>query len=79
MPPQRWPGSSRLAPDTSKIGEMLVDRRLLVLAIGMFALGTDSYVVAGVLPEISRAFDVSIGAAGQMTTVYSVTFALQGD
>ncbi len=53
-----------------------MDRRLLVLAIGMFALGTDSYVVAGVLPEISRAFDVSIGAAGQMTTVYSLTFAL---
>ena len=53
-----------------------MDRRLLVLAIGMFALGTDSYVVAGVLPEISRAFDVGIGAAGQMTTVYSVTFAL---
>ncbi|RXH11854.1 MFS transporter [Bradyrhizobium guangzhouense] len=53
-----------------------MDRRLLVLAIGMFALGTDSYVVAGVLPEISRNFDVSIGAAGQMTTVYSVTFAL---
>jgi predicted MFS family arabinose efflux permease len=55
---------------------MIMDRRLLVLAIGMFALGTDSYVVAGVLPEISRAFDVSIGAAGQMTTVYSVAFAL---
>jgi predicted MFS family arabinose efflux permease len=53
-----------------------MDRRLLVLAIGMFALGTDSYVVAGVLPEISQAFDVSVGAAGQMTTVYSVTFAL---
>jgi predicted MFS family arabinose efflux permease len=53
-----------------------MDRRLLVLAVGMFALGTDSYVVAGVLPEISRAFDVGIGAAGQMTTVYSVTFAL---
>jgi predicted MFS family arabinose efflux permease len=34
---------------------MIMDRRLLVLAIGMFALGTDSYVVAGVLPEISRA------------------------
>jgi MFS transporter, DHA1 family, inner membrane transport protein len=53
-----------------------MDRRLLVLAMGMFALGTDSYVVAGVLPEIARHFDVSIGAAGQMTTVYSITFAL---
>src|ERR1700742_2858049 len=53
-----------------------MDRRLLVLAIGMFALGTDSFVVGGVLPEIARHFDVGIGAAGQMTTIYSVTFAL---
>lgn len=40
-----------------------MDRRLLVLAIGMFAFGTDSCVVAGVLPEISRAFGVGIGAS----------------
>ena len=53
-----------------------MDRRLLVLAMGMFALGTDSYVVAGVLPEIAHHFDVKVGAAGQMTTVYSITFAL---
>ena len=53
-----------------------MDRRLLVLAIGMFALGTDSFVVAGVLPEIAHHFNVGIGAAGQMTTIYSVTFAL---
>jgi predicted MFS family arabinose efflux permease len=53
-----------------------MDRRLLVLAVGMFALGTDSFVVAGVLPEISRTFHVSIGAAGQMTTAYAITYAL---
>lgn len=40
-----------------------MDRRLLVLALGMFALGTDSFVVAGVLPQISQAFQVSIEAA----------------
>lgn len=53
-----------------------MDRRLLVLALGMFALGTDSFVVAGVLPEISRTFHVTIGAAGQMTTAYAITYAL---
>lgn len=53
-----------------------MDRRLLVLALGMFALGTDSFVVAGLLPEIARDFNVSIGAAGQMTSVYAVTIAL---
>lgn len=53
-----------------------MDKRLLTLALGTFALGTDSFVMAGVLPEISRSFQVSIGAAGQMTTVYAMTYAL---
>ncbi|WP_206243854.1 MFS transporter [Novosphingobium terrae] len=53
-----------------------MDRRLLMLALGMFALGTDSFVIAGVLPEISRNFHVSIGAAGQLTTVYAIAYAL---
>jgi predicted MFS family arabinose efflux permease len=53
-----------------------MDRRLLVLVVGMFALGTDSFVVAGVLPEISRTFHVMIGAAGQLTTAYAITYAL---
>jgi len=53
-----------------------MDRRLFILALGMFALGTDSFVVAGILPEVSRTFHVSIGAAGQLTTAYAITYAL---
>jgi hypothetical protein len=53
-----------------------VDRRLLVLALGMFALGTDNFVVAGVLPEIARGFHIGIGAAGQLTTIYALSFGL---
>lgn len=53
-----------------------MDRRLLILALGSFAMGTDSFVVAGVLPEIARHYDVSIGAAGQMTTIFALTFAI---
>jgi predicted MFS family arabinose efflux permease len=53
-----------------------MDRRLLVLASGMFATGTDGFVVAGVLPQIAHSFNVSIGAAGQMTTAYALSFAL---
>jgi DHA1 family inner membrane transport protein len=53
-----------------------MNRRLLVLAVGMLALGTDSFVVAAVLPGISNAFGVSVGAAGQMASIYSITFAL---
>jgi DHA1 family inner membrane transport protein len=53
-----------------------MDRRLLVLALGMFALGTDSFVLAGVLPQISQFFAVPVSAAGQMTTIYAITYAL---
>jgi predicted MFS family arabinose efflux permease len=53
-----------------------MDRRLLTLALGMFAVGTDSFVIAGVLPQIAQSFHVSIGAAGQLTTVYALAYAL---
>ncbi|MFM0439453.1 MFS transporter [Paraburkholderia strydomiana] len=55
-----------------------MDRRLVTLALGMFALGTDSFVFAGILPEIARSFHTSIGAAGQMITAYALTYALLG-
>lgn len=53
-----------------------MDKRLWVLALGMFALGTDTFVVAGVLPQIARTFNVDIAVAGQLTTVYAITYAL---
>lgn len=55
---------------------LTIDRRLLMLAVGMFSLGTDSFVVAGVLPQVARTFHTSIGAAGQMTTVYALSYAV---
>ena len=62
--------ASRSAP-TSKI-----DARLLWLALGMFALGTDAYVVAGVLPEIAHATMVSASLAGQLVTAFTLTYGL---
>jgi MFS transporter, DHA1 family, inner membrane transport protein len=53
-----------------------MDRRLLVLAMGMFALGADTTVIGGVLPEIARHFGVSLEVASQMTVVYAICFAL---
>lgn len=50
--------------------------RLLVLALGTFAIGTDAYVVAGILPAVARSLDVSVAAAGQFVTVYSFTYAV---
>ena len=50
--------------------------RLIVLALANFAIGTDAYVVAGILPAVARSFDVSIPAAGQFVTVYSFAYAV---
>ncbi len=62
--------ASRSAP-TSK-----VDVRILWLALGMFALGTDAYVVAGVLPEIAHTTMVSESLAGQLVTAFTLTYGL---
>ncbi|MTW10721.1 MFS transporter [Pseudoduganella eburnea] len=53
-----------------------MDRRLLALAAGMFAVGTDSFVVAGILPQVARSLGVSVSVAGQMVTVYALSYAL---
>ncbi|MEX3937744.1 MFS transporter [Paraburkholderia phymatum] len=53
-----------------------MDKRLLVLASGMFAIGTDSFVVAGVLPQVSASLAVPVALAGQMVTLYALSLAL---
>lgn len=53
-----------------------MDRRLIVLALGMFAIGTDSFVVAGILPMVSHSLNVSIALVGQMVTLYALSYAL---
>jgi predicted MFS family arabinose efflux permease len=53
-----------------------MDRRLIVLALGMFALGTDSFVVAGILPMVSESMHISVALAGQMVTLYAISYAV---
>lgn len=53
-----------------------MDYRILVLALGTFAIGTDNYVVAGILPQVAQSFGVDIAAAGQFVTVYALAYGL---
>ena len=50
--------------------------RLLVLALGTFAIGTGSFVFAGLLGAVARDLSVSVGAAGQLISVYAVVYAI---
>lgn len=51
-------------------------KRLLPLALATFAVGTDGYVIAGLLPAIAADLEVSTPAAGQLVTVFALTLAL---
>ena len=55
---------------------MSIDIRLVTLALGMFALGTDNFVVAGILPSVAHSLNTSPSLAGQMVTVYALSYAL---
>lgn len=41
-----------------------------------FVIGTDDFIIAGLLPEIAQDLRVSEAVAGQLVTVFSLTYAL---
>ncbi|SHG92184.1 MFS transporter [Streptoalloteichus hindustanus] len=49
---------------------------LLSLLLSSFAVGTDDFVVGGLLPEIAADLGVTESVAGQLVTVFSVVYAL---
>ncbi|MEU2622047.1 MFS transporter [Streptomyces sp. NPDC007157] len=53
-------------------------RSLLVLTAALFAIGTDSFVIAGILPEAAHSLDVSVGTAGWLISAYAFTYAILG-
>ncbi len=50
--------------------------RLYWLALGTFAIGTEGFMIAPLLPEMSRDLSVSLVSAGQLVTVFALTYAL---
>lgn len=51
-------------------------RPVAVLALGSFAMGTDSFILAGILPQIAQGLDITTGAAGQTITAFALTYGL---
>ncbi len=49
---------------------------LILIVLGAFVTGTAELVVGGILKMISDDLNVSIGAAGQLITAYSLAFAI---
>lgn len=47
-----------------------------VLAVGTFVVGTDAFAVAGIFPKLITRFHVSVGAVGDLVTIFALTYAL---
>lgn len=47
-----------------------------VLALGMFAIGVDGFVLSGILTPIAQDLSVSVESAGQLETAFALTLAI---
>ena len=49
---------------------------LIWLALGAFAIGTESFMVAGILPRLAAEFSSTIGAAAHLMTIFALSYAV---
>jgi len=50
--------------------------KIYILALISFLVGTSQYIISGILDKMADALGVSIGAAGQLITVFSLVYAI---
>ena len=49
--------------------------RLLPLVLGAFAIGAETFLITGVLPEIAADLHVTAAAAGSLVTIFAIAYA----
>ncbi|MCS3419369.1 putative MFS family arabinose efflux permease [Pseudomonas sp. BIGb0450] len=60
----------------NKAQTIALDPRIWLLALGTFAIGTDVFVVSGILSLMAHDLNVSLESAGLSVTAYALTYAL---
>ncbi|SEK96873.1 MFS transporter, DHA1 family, purine base/nucleoside efflux pump [Paenibacillus sp. cl141a] len=50
--------------------------KIYVLAIVSFLVGTSEYIISGVLDKIAASLEITITAAGQLITIFSLVYAI---
>jgi predicted MFS family arabinose efflux permease len=49
---------------------------LIWLTLGAFAIGTEGFMIAGLLPALARDLNVDLPAAGHLVTAFSLAYAI---
>jgi MFS transporter, DHA1 family, inner membrane transport protein len=52
------------------------DPKICFLALGTFAIGTDAYVISGILAAVAQDLHIGVNAAGQLVSWFSFTYAI---
>ncbi|MBR0637473.1 MFS transporter [Bacillus safensis] len=50
--------------------------KIYILAIVSFLVGTSEYIISGILDNISESLGITIAAAGQLITIFSLVYAI---
>ncbi|WP_435920924.1 MFS transporter [Paenibacillus sp. DYY-L-2] len=50
--------------------------KIYVLAIVSFLVGTSEYIISGILDKIAEDLDITLAAAGQLITIFSLVYAV---
>ncbi|MFL1486294.1 MFS transporter [Marinobacter sp. LN3S78] len=53
-----------------------INGRLLLLALGAFSIGTEVFVIAGILPGLAESLDVTLSSAAFLITAFAFTYAV---
>lgn len=63
-------------PATTRMGDRSFDPRVWLLALGTFAVGTNSFVVSGILNQVAQDLAIDLDAAGTIVSSYSLAYGL---
>lgn len=50
--------------------------KIFCLALGTFVLGTDAFIVAGILPSVAAEYHVTVARAAQVVAAFSIVYAV---
>ncbi|MEO3868219.1 MFS transporter [Nonomuraea sp. B12E4] len=67
-----------MSKDEKAPGEPAWRVQAAVLTLGTFVVGTDGFIIVGLLPQIQKTLHVGPAAAGQMVSVFAIAYALLG-
>src|SRR3954467_14032447 len=71
-----YPVLQELDPDSGRGTDIGSLTCLVWLTLGAFAIGTEGFMIAGLLPALARDLEVGLPAAGHLVTAFSLAYAL---